>query len=684
MKRSFRSLFGATTRGKTRLAVFFLVLLAIAAFAVVDPAPVNRALKPLKLHVPERPFRLGLDLQGGTQLIYDADVNRVPLSDRADALSGVRDVIERRVNAFGVAEPIVQTAKTGDTWRVIVELAGITDIQSAIKLIGETPLLEFKEQNTEKPRELTAEEKKGIETTNLEKKNHAEELLKRIKGGEDMAVLAKTESDDSAQIKDKGGDIGFVSKDGVNTPMVEAVEKAKVLPGQLVPTVVDDPYGFSVVKVEEKRTTKQEVHARHLLICYVDAIGCNKPISKDDARKKITELKAKATLQNFEALVKENSTEPGAAERGGDLGYFAKGQMVQQFEDVAFAQKVGTISDIVETPFGFHLIAKLDERPLTEYNLRRIFLKKKLPSDVLPPTDAWKYTGLTGKQLKRAEVQFDQHTNEPLVSLQFNDEGKKLFGEITGRNVGKNVAIFLDGQAISVPRVNEAITGGSAVITGRFDVKEAKLLAQRLNAGALPVPIKLEAQQLIGASLGKASLDRSVTAAEIGFFLVALFMILYYRLPGLLAVVALGLYTLLVLAIFKLWPVTLTLAGIAGVVLSVGMAVDANVLIFERIKEELAAGRALDSAISEGFKRAWSSIRDSNTSSLITAFILIIFTASAVRGFAVTLTIGILVSLFSAINVTRTLLRLVGPWVGTHRWLWGARMNGNKLPVSKL
>ncbi|MCX6779508.1 MAG: SecD/SecF family protein translocase subunit [Candidatus Magasanikbacteria bacterium] len=196
---------------------------------------------------------------------------------------------------------------------------------------------------------------------------------------------------------------------------------------------------------------------------------------------------------------------------------------------------------------------------------------------------------------------------------------------------------------------------------------------KRLNAGALPVPITLIGQQTVGASLGMDSLTKSLFAGLIGFALVALFMIFFYRLPGLIAVFALILYTFVALTVFKLVPVTLSLAGIAGFILSIGMAVDANVLIFERTKEELRRGLSITQALNEGFSRAWLSIRDSNASSLITCFILVWFGTSVVKGFAVTLAIGILVSLFSAITVTRILLHFIGPWVHHPRWFLGSR-----------
>lgn len=280
------------------------------------------------------------------------------------------------------------------------------------------------------------------------------------------------------------------------------------------------------------------------------------------------------------------------------------------------------------------------------------------------PTDPTKLkdTELTGEHLKRAEVQFDQTSGEPQVSLQFDEVGTKMFADITKRNLEKPVAIELDGQIISAPTVQSVIESGQAQITGKFTVEEVKNLVSELNAGALPVPINLIEQQNIGATLGNESVQRSLVAGLIGLILIAIFMIVYYKLPGVLAVFALTIYALIVLALFKLIPVTVTLAGIAGFILSVGMAVDANILIFERTKEELGSGKSIGPALEEGFKRAWSSIRDSNISSLITAAILYYGTSGLVRGFAVTLALGIIVSLFTAITVSRTFLRLM---VGT-------------------
>jgi protein-export membrane protein SecD len=268
-------------------------------------------------------------------------------------------------------------------------------------------------------------------------------------------------------------------------------------------------------------------------------------------------------------------------------------------------------------------------------------------------------TTLTGRFLKGAQMTFDNTTYQPYISLEFNDEGAKIFAELTKNNIGKRIAIYLDGAPISIPRVNEEIPNGKAQITGQFTQQEAKQLAERLNTGALPVPINLISQQNIGPSLGKISLDKSLTAGFWGLIAVAIFMILYYRKNGVLAVVALLVYIALNLAIFKLIPVTMSLAGIAGFILSIGMAVDANVLIFERMKEEKALGREMAGVIDEGFKRAWLSIRDGNITTLAVAVILYFFSVGSIRGFALTLFIGVSLSMFTAVTVTRILLKYV-------------------------
>ncbi|MCL5004591.1 MAG: protein translocase subunit SecD, partial [Patescibacteria group bacterium] len=372
------------------------------------------------------PWKLGLDLVGGTHLIYEIDMSQVAGVDRDSVIAGLRDVIEKRVNLFGVAEPSIVTAKEGDSYRLIVELAGIKDVNEAVGQIGSTPLLEFYETAT-----------------------------------------------------------------------------------------------------------------------------------------------------------------------------------------------VGTSTQFIPTT-------------------------------------------LTGRYLKGAQIDFDQTTGSPQIALQFNDEGAKIFEDITARNVGKSLCVSIDRQIgdNDCATVQEKISGGRAQITGRFTPEEAKRIVSRFNAGALPAPINLISQQLVGASLGQESLKKAAYAGFIGTLAVMVFMVIYYRLHGIFASLALGIYIALTLAIFKLFSVTMSLSGIAGFILSIGMAVDANILIFERTKEEVKKGMVKISAIEEGFRRAWPSIRDSNVSTIITSLILYFFTTSFVKGFALTLIWLILISMFSAITITRTLMRV--------------------------
>ncbi len=269
-------------------------------------------------------------------------------------------------------------------------------------------------------------------------------------------------------------------------------------------------------------------------------------------------------------------------------------------------------------------------------------------------------TGLTGRYLESAALEFAGQggpvSNEPTVKIVFNEEGAQLFEDITREHVGESLAIFLDGEMLSAPRINEAISGGTAIISGGFTPDEARSLAQNLNFGALPVPVALASTQSVGAPLGADALAAGVQAGVIGFALLSVFMILWYRLPGLVSVLALGIYVIIMLALFQLIPVVLTAAGIAGLILSVGLAVDANILIAERIKEEVRDGKKAEAAISEGFGRAWLAIRDANLTSLIAAVILFWFGTSLIKGFALVLGIGIFVSMLSAITISRTLL----------------------------
>ncbi len=541
-----------TVRSKLWLTFSGIILLAAVSAVVVYPNAPDLTWKG-KL-VREIKVQLGLDLQGGTALVYEADLSKITAGEEAEALAGVRDVIERRVNAFGVSEPLVQTSRSGTAWRVLVELPGITDVNAAIKQIGETPTLEFKTEAADQS--LSDEQATFITSLNDQNKEQANTLLDQAKGGSDFATLSA----------DYYTALGYVARATLDPVVADAAFAANS--GEVVPTVVETADAYYVLKVEDKTTGVLDV---------LNGISTTAP--------------------------------EGAA----------------------------TVEAV-----------KLSQIELAKY-----------PLDASLFGPQYDDTQLTGQQLDQATVTFDQTTSAPIVSLQFNSEGADLFEQITSNNIGKTIAIYLDGQAISTPVVNQAISGGQAVISGNFTLDEAKTLARRLNEGALPVPVTLVNQRNIGPSLGAEALERSVFAGLLAMVCLAVFMIGYYRYPGLLAMAALTIYGVVLLAIFKLWPITLTLSGIAGFILSLGMAVDANVLIFERTKEELRSGKDLQTAINDGFKRAWLSIRDSNVSSLITCIILSWFGTSVIKGFAVTLAIGIVLSMFTAITVTRTFLKIL-------------------------
>ena len=283
-------------------------------------------------------------------------------------------------------------------------------------------------------------------------------------------------------------------------------------------------------------------------------------------------------------------------------------------------------------------------------------------------------TALTGEDLKDAREQMDQGKN-PVVALEFTDEGGDKFAALTEANIGRHIAIYLDGELLTDPVVNEAITGGRAVITGQRTLDEAKDLAILLRSGALPVKMSVMEVRTVGPSLGQDSKDKSITAFTIGLSLVVLFMLAMYRMAGFVADVALLVYVLILLAILYGLSATLTLPSIAGVILSIGMAVDANILIFERFKEEIAAGKILRLAVQAGFKRAFTTIFDANMTVIITSAILFFLGSGTVKGFAFTLGLGVAVSMFTAITVSRTLLMLLidASWIHNPWWFGGKR-----------
>jgi len=452
----------------------------------------------------------------------------------------------------------------------------------------------------------------------------------------------------------------------------------------------------SVLYVIESIQAKEEVEASHILIAYKGAVRSAETVTRtqEEALALANDVKQQLTDgASFASLATTLSDGPSGKTDEGSLGTFGRGAMTAAFEEAVFALKKGEISDIVETEFGYHII-RSDAAPnvtkgsltylellvsgddtatlitetfdaLLNQNVARI--EEELPIRTLffsfMPT-GWKDTALDGKHFRRATVTTDPFTGIPVVQIVFNAEGGNLFQELTKNNIGNPIAIFVGGELISAPTVQAEIAGGIAIITGSRTFEEANTLAQDLNTGAIPAPVHLVGQVTVEASLGEAALRRSIKAALLGFLLVGIYMIWYYRVLGVIAVIALIIYAIIFTALLKLpllfipgQYIVLTLAGIAGIILSIGMAVDANVLIFERMKEELRKGKLLETAADTGFKRAWTAIWASNVSTLLTAAILFIIGTSIVRGFAVTLSMGILISMFTAVVITRFLIR---------------------------
>ena len=468
-------------------------------------------------------------------------------------------------------------------------------------------------------------------------------------------------------------------------------------PGQLK-SVTDEEGSGHVLMLESYTRGTEEMEASHILVSYKGASAASADLerTKEEALARAKELKSKLDEgADFKELARNNSDGTSAPE-GGSLGSFGRGTMVPSFEAIAFSLAKGEISDPVETQFGYHII-RSDQPPVGSDDLasytelivsgedagtRALTLVGQIQGQQISRTEdaitlrtvffslmptGWKDTPLDGKQFRSATVTLDPTSNLPIVQIMFSDEGGKMFQELTKANVGKRIAIFVGGQIVSAPVVQQEISGGTAVITGSRNFEEARTLALDLNTGAIPAPIHLTGQRTVEATLGQEALHTSLRAALIGIAILALYMMCVYRMLGLLASVALTCYALIFLAILKLplflfssQHIVLTLAGMAGIILSIGMAVDANVLIFERMKEELKKGKLLRTAADTGFARAWPSIRDGNMSTLITCSILFLFGSSIVRGFAITLGMGVLISMFSAIVITRWLLRKIG------------------------
>ena len=549
-----------------------ILLLAIVSGAIAYPKTVFFVPK-LEKQLNELPIRLGLDLQGGIHLEYKVDVSQIDAAKQKDALTAAEAVIERRVNAFGVGEPLVQLSKSGMEDRIIVELPGVKDIEQAKTMLKETPFLEFKKESGDDTKQL-------FDQYNAQAKQKAEGLL--------------------AQAKQPNAD--------------------------------------------------------------------------------------------FAQLAKDKSEDPGSKDKGGDLGFVKQGSFVPEFDTVLFdpSFQKGTVwPELVESQYGWHIIKKVDERGdgnAKEVEGAHILVAKKSIEQY--PNLQYASSGLTGQNLKDAAVDYQgQGLAHPQVAIRFDEAGTKLFADLTKDNIGKRIAIVLDGEIISAPTVQASIPDGRAVINGNFTLQQAKDLVGRLNEGALPAPITLVGQQSVSASLGEASLHQSLKAGLIGIAIVIAFMIGYYRFLGLVASLALVLYTAMLVALFRLsgltpFPITMTLAGIAGFVLSIGMAVDANILISERTWEEIKNGKSVSKAIAEGFRRAWPSIRDGNSSTILTCLILIALGTGFIKGFAIILLLGVLFSLFTAIVLTRTFLGWWGgAWLERHRWMLAPKSKWPKREV---
>lgn len=623
-------------------------------------------------------YKLGLDLQGGVHLVYEANMDSIPAPDRAAALQGVRDVIERRIDAFGVAEPIVQTNISGGNYRIIIELAGVFDVNDAISLIGETPILEFKVPIQNPQVDITPEIQEQVDEAQLAEREEALIVLNRATSGEDFAELAQEFSiDPRSRMQD--GYIGFIDDtDLVFDELAQEFTNNYDFPNGNTDFIVKGLYetdqSLHIIRHISNRIATQ-TELSHILICHNNSAGCANDKTIDEARETAEFILGNISAINFPQFAQEYSEDFESANNGGSLGMIRQGQTVERFENAYLALDDGEISEIIETEFGFHVIFRESSSTYNEYEIAQIEMPFTTAFDFLD-IDPWENTELSGRSVRNASVGFDQTTSNPipLVFINFDSEGARLFEELTTQYVGDIIGIFLDGQPISTPVVQQPIYGGSATISGNFTIQEARLLAQRLNAGALPVPIELLSQQTVGPTLGAISLEKSINAALIGLALVGLFMLAYYRLAGLVSVIALIIYVAISLSAYKLLGVTITLAGIAGFVLSIGMAVDANVLIFERLREEIQSGRDLQTAINESVRRAWTSIRDGNFTTILAALILFFFSTSFIKGFALTLGIGILISMFSAIIITRYLLKMFSKFKFADKpWLYNAK-----------
>ena len=551
---------------------------------------------------------LGLDLQGGSHLVYQAE----PTSDEsraesqapdADDMLSLQRIIERRVNSSGLGEPIIQIL--GDD-RLLIQLPGVREPARAKSIIGETAQLEFKHRQLGIPRNLATE---GVITDADIVSVTAEPIPDELLPNTETTATPEAGAETSAA----------VDEEAIPVIIVELTPQGAAKFDEVLANLTQK---FQVAATNSNIFTFQGELQSGILPGLNVTINGNETINGVIAPPGISKLEGTSRYVFPYPQPQPEPAQPGET------------PVEVEPDNVAAAQiRIGDDATVIfiEQP------GRVDED-----------------------------FGLGGDNLSRAYASLHAQSDQPIINLEFDSLGTRLFGEKTTEIAGSltdSIAIFLDDQELIAPVVRTPITTGTAIIEGGFTLERAQDISLLLEGGRLPFPITLIQERSVDAILGSDSLAKSVLAGIVGLALVFLFMTLYYRVPGLVASIALLIYTAFVLAIFKLLPVTLTLSGVAATILSVGMAVDANVLIFERMKDELRNGRTLIGAINIGFNRAWPAIRDSNVSTLITCAILYYFSnqlgTTIVQGFAATLAIGVMISMFSAIMVSRTILRAI-------------------------
>ncbi|MCF7812772.1 protein translocase subunit SecD [Candidatus Gracilibacteria bacterium] len=674
----------------------FLFVIAIAIFAFLVGVPsslygdtfIGKKLSDLKI-------TLGLDLAGGTELDYRIDLSEAREQNNDDdpandvnlntIAESVRDSLEQRVNPAGVGEIVVKRSQVEGQEHVIIQMPPSSNVEEAKQDAERDNRLEFFEEDPTK-----------VAAKRLEIAGYLDQMTA---WNWDVKVEELTQEEDASfhevgpRFEDQIGDqelaerLFSASEETFLSSVVETQTEADYTiddEGNLQVTALPKNV-LALIYVSDKETVPREktlppkAHARHILFAYPDARRAGEDVpyeSKEEAQSKaeeiLTQLREEGT-ENFEELAKEFSTENAAQRTGGDLGTFEPGKMVAEFNDAVFAAEEPGLLDVVESPFGFHVIEVLEitpEQTTTENETQITYEMLAWNADPL----RWEKTELDGAELENATVGYDE-IGQPLVNLLFDDKGADLFAQITERVSSRRcnggpcrLGIKVGGQWITQPTVREKIIGRSAQITGQFTFDEAKDLADGLNLGAIDAPVTLSGQTTITPELGTEQLQKSLKAGLAGFIVIMIFIVIMYRFAGVIAAFSLSLYAGLFLSILKIWPesfggpIVLTLAGIAGIILSIGLAVDGNILIFERLKEELRRGRGLMQAVDLGFERAWPAIRDSNLTTLLTCVILFSFGSSIIKGFAITLIVGTLLSMFTAITISRTLLRFSLLW----------------------